>query len=370
MSIITVVVIVFSVLGALDRIMGGRFGLGKEFEKGFFLLGSMALSMIGMIVIAPWIADILEPLFEATWTYLRIDPSVVPAMLFANDMGGAPLATQVAANEQVGKFNALVVSSMLGATISFTIPYALGVVEEQQQKSVLLGILCGIATIPAGCLVSGLMLRMAIGQIMFQMLPMIVFSSVLILGLLLFCDTCIKIFEGFAVFIRGLITVGLVIGIIQFLTGKELINPMSTLEEGAMVCVNASVVLAGTFPLMHIISKLLQKPLCYIGGKMGINEMSALGFASSLVSNAPTFGFMHQMDEKGVVLNSAFGVSGAFVLGSHLAFTMAFDETYLPAVLVGKIVSGILAVLVANYVYNRRKGKELKQLYETGNNNR
>ena len=35
MDIITIVVIVFSILGALDYIIGGKFGLGKEFEKGF-----------------------------------------------------------------------------------------------------------------------------------------------------------------------------------------------------------------------------------------------------------------------------------------------------------------------------------------------
>ena len=83
-------------------------------------------------------------------------------------------------------------------------------------------------------------------------------------GLLKFSDTCVKIFSGFAVFIRGLITVGLAIGVVHFLTGKELLSPISTLEEGAMVCLNASVVLSGAFPLMHIVSKLLVKPLRYI----------------------------------------------------------------------------------------------------------
>ena len=88
MSVITIVMVVFSMLGALDRIFGCRFGLGKEFERGFMLLGTMALSMIGMIVISPWIAEILSPVFDAVWNLLRIDPSVIPASLFANDMGG------------------------------------------------------------------------------------------------------------------------------------------------------------------------------------------------------------------------------------------------------------------------------------------
>ena len=34
MDAVTAVMLVFSVIGALDRIIGNRFGLGKEFEKG------------------------------------------------------------------------------------------------------------------------------------------------------------------------------------------------------------------------------------------------------------------------------------------------------------------------------------------------
>lgn len=357
MDIITIVVIMFSVLGALDRIIGSKFGLGKEFEKGFGLLGAMALSMIGMIVITPWIASVLEPVFTFVWKYLHIDPSVVPAMLFANDMGGAPLATQIAVNAQVGGFNALIVSAMMGVTISFTIPFALGVVKHEQHEGLFLGVLCGIVAIPLGCLVSGIMLQIPLGALLLDLLPLLIFAGILGFGLLKYPDACVKIFSGFAVFIRGLITVGLVIGMIHFLTGKELVSPISTLEEGMMVCLNASVVLAGAFPFMWLVSKLLKKPLCYIGEKLGINELSALGFASTLVSSGPTYGLMYKMDEKGVVLNSAFSVSAAFVFGSHLAFTMAFNQDYIPAMLVGKLVAGVLAIFVAHYVYESRKRK-------------
>ncbi|MBQ2986377.1 MAG: ethanolamine utilization protein EutH [Tyzzerella sp.] len=360
MNIITVVVIVFSILGALDRIIGGRFGLGKEFEKGFGLLGAMALSMIGMIVITPWLASVLEPVFTFVWKYLHIDPSVVPAMLFANDMGGAPLATQIAVNEQVGGFNALIISSMMGVTISYTIPFALGVVKFEQHKELFLGVLCGIVAIPLGCLVSGLMLQISLGALLVDLFPLLIFAGIVGFGLLRYPDACIKIFSGFAVFIRGLITVGLVIGMIHFLTGNELVSPISTLEEGAMVCVNASVVLAGAFPFMWIVTKLLKKPLCYIGEKMGINEVSALGFVSTLVSSSPTFGFMYKMDKKGVVLNSAFSVSAAFVFGGHLAFTMALDQSYVPAMIVGKLVAGVFAIFVANYVYELKKKSNIK----------
>ena len=63
------------------------------------------------------------------------------------------------------------------------------------------------------------------------------------------------------------------------------------------------------------------------------------------------------MDKKGLVLNSAFAVSAAFVFGGHLAFTMAFDSTYVFPVIVGKLVSGVLALLLANIIFAKTDKK-------------
>ena len=47
---------IFALLGALDRITGGHFGLGKQFEEGILTLGSLALSMLGILTLAPVLA--------------------------------------------------------------------------------------------------------------------------------------------------------------------------------------------------------------------------------------------------------------------------------------------------------------------------
>ena len=44
--------------------LGNQFGIGKEFEKAFMLLDTMALSMIGMIVVSPMIANVMKPVSE------------------------------------------------------------------------------------------------------------------------------------------------------------------------------------------------------------------------------------------------------------------------------------------------------------------
>ena len=53
MNAITIVVLIFSLFGAADFLIGNKIGAGKEFEKAFSLFCPMALSMLGMIVIAP-----------------------------------------------------------------------------------------------------------------------------------------------------------------------------------------------------------------------------------------------------------------------------------------------------------------------------
>lgn len=355
MSVITIIMLIFSMLGAADRIIGNRFGLGAEFEKGFLVFGKNALSMIGMIVISPWIAEALTPVFRCTWEWFGIDPSVIPASLFANDMGGAQLAAEVAMDEQLGKFNGLIVSTMMGVTISFTIPFALGIVEEKLHRWLLLGLLCGVVTVPFGCLAGGVMLRIPLGTLVYNLLPIILFSGIIGFGLMKFPNACVKIFGVFAVVIKIIITIGLALGIFHFLTGVQLIRNMATLEEGAAICLNASVVMSGAFPLVYVLSKVLAKPLRVIGEKLEISALSAVGFLSSLASSITTFGVMNEMDEKGAMLNSAFAVSAAFVFAGHLAFTMALDATYLPAMIVGKLVAGFLALGVAFFLYQRIK---------------
>lgn len=353
MSPVTIVMLAFSVIGALDRIIGNRFGLGKEYEKGFMLLGNMALSMIGMLVLAPILSTMLEPVMAGFAGFTGMDPGVIPASLFANDMGGASLAVGVAQDKTLGQFNGLVVSSMMGCTISYTIPYSLSVVDKKNHKGLFLGILCGLATIPVGCFAGGLMLGVPVLSLLWNMLPLLLFSGLVVLGLLLLPEITVKIFSWLGVGMRALITVGLVLGGLSFLTGKEIVPGLGSMEDAAMICINSAIVLSGAFPLMNLVAKLLAKPLSYLGKKLGVNETAAMGLLSSLVTSTTTFEMVDRMDGKGIVLNSAFAVSAAFVLGAHLAFTLAFDGSCVAAMMVGKLIAGLLSLWLALLMYKR-----------------
>ena len=118
-EIIVYLMVVFMALGAVDRILGNRFGLGEKFEEGIMAMGSLALAMIGIICLAPVLANLLRPVVVPLYQALGADPAMFAGTLLANDMGGAPLAQELALTQEAGQFGGLIVGSMLGPTIVF-----------------------------------------------------------------------------------------------------------------------------------------------------------------------------------------------------------------------------------------------------------
>ena len=354
MNALSIIILIFSILGAIDYLIGNKIGIGEEFKKAFSMFTAMALSMLGIIVIAPAIGVWLTPFFEWFYSVLGLDPSIIPASLFANDMGGTTLSQAVCKTTEIGDYNAFVVSSMMGCVISFTIPFSLGVVKKEQHKNLFFGLLCGIATIPVGSYVSGLMCGLNAITLLLNLLPLIVFSGIVIVSLIFIPKISIKCFSVFGIIMKALAIIGLVCAVFTFLTKIEICSSFDTLENAAFICVNACVTLSGALPLMFIVSKLLEKPLSKLGSKIGINGVSAVSLLGSMVTSASTFGLMDKMDKKGVVLNSAFAVSAAFVFGSHLAFTLVFDAAYVFPMMVGKIISGICAIVLVLLLYKEK----------------
>ena len=354
MNAITVVVLLFSILGAVDKLLGDRFGLGKEFERAFSLFTPMVLSMLGILVLAPALGVWLMPAFDGFYAFFGIDPSIIPASLFANDMGGMTLAQAVCKTEGVGDYNAFVVSSMMGCTISFTIPFASSVVKPEQQREMFLGLLCGIITVPVGCFVAGLMCGLHPLAVLVNLLPLLILSVLIAAGLVFAPNGCIKVFSVFGKLMRAVSILGLILAIFTFLTKITVNEHFDTLENAASICVNACVTLSGTLPLMFLVSKLLGKTMGKLGAKLGVDDVSAVSALTTLVTNVPTFGAMEKMNKKGVVLNAAFAVSAGFVFGGHLALTMAFDKSYVVPMIVGKLVSGIFAVVLGLILYKEK----------------
>ncbi|BFL46942.1 ethanolamine utilization protein EutH [Lactonifactor longoviformis] len=352
-EIIIYIMVFFAALGAIDRIIGNRFGLGEKFEEGIMAIGALAVSMVGIIALAPVIANLLKPVIVPLFGFLGADPAMFAGSILANDMGGAPLAQALAIDPNAGDFGGLIVGAMLGPTIVFTIPVALGIIEESDRKYLATGVLAGVITIPIGSFVGGLVAGYSVMMVIRNLIPIILFALLIALGLWKFPDAMVKGFTYFGKFVVAVITLGLGAGIVEQLTGITLIPGMNPISEGFTVVADIAIVLAGAFPLVYVITKVFRTPLMKLGKVLGMNDVAAAGMVASLANSIPMFGMMKDMDKRGKIINVAFAVSAAFVFGDHLGFTAGFHQAMIFPMIVGKLVGGITAVILAVFISRR-----------------
>ena len=346
-EILIAIMAVFAVLGALDRIFGNRFGIGQEFENGILAMGSLALAMVGIITFAPVLANILKPVILPVYGFLGADPAMFAGSILACDMGGGPLAMSLTEDPEAALLGGVLCGSMLGATVVFTIPVALGILTPEDRPYLAKGILAGIVTVPVGILAGGLVAGFPLLKIAKNLIPIVLLAAVIAIGLWKAEKWMIKGFSLFGKGILALITAALAASIVETLTGFVIIPGLAPIEEGFQTVGAIAIVLAGAFPLVFVITKLLKKPLLKLGGLLRVNDIAAAGLVASLANSIATFGMVKDMDKRGKVVNIAFAVSAAFVFGDHLGFTAGFSPEMLPAVIVGKLAGGFSAIVIA-----------------------
>ena len=344
----------FAVLGAVDRVIGNRFGIGEKFEEGILAMGSLAMAMLGVICLAPVLAAVLKPVVVPVFSALGADPAMFAGSILACDMGGGPLAAELTADADAAALGGVITGSMLGATLVFTLPVAMGILEERDRPAMAKGVLCGIVTIPVGVLAGGLAAGFGIGMILRNLLPIVIFAALIALGLWKAEGAMIRGFAAFGKGVVAVITLALAAAILEELTGFSLIPGLAPLSEGFEIVGEIAIVLAGAFPLVYVVTKIFHRPLMKLGKILGINDPAAAGLVASLANSIATFGMVKDMDERGKVVNIAFAVSAAFVFGDHLGFAAGFAPEMILPMIVGKLVGGAAAVAVALLVVRER----------------
>ncbi|MTJ79909.1 MAG: ethanolamine utilization protein EutH [Telmatospirillum sp.] len=389
-DIIMYVMMTFLLIGALDRIFEqfggaervlGKVGLGavgrsiagagSEFEAGFTAMGSLALAMVGIIALAPVIAKVLGPVIMPVYHFLGANPAMFAGSILANDMGGFFLAREMAGGDTAAMlYSGLLLGAMMGPTIVFIIPVALGIIEKEDSRCMALGILAGIVTIPLGTIaggatamysgveVNGEIVPFTWNMLLVNMIPVIILAALICLGLKLMPQKMINGFQIFAKLLVTLITIGLAAAVVQRILGWTLIPGMDPIfmVEGdvpggvmrAMETIGSiAIVLLGAYPMVLLLTRWFDKPLMRAGSALKMNEIATGGMIATLANVIPMFGMMKNMDNRGKVINCAFAVSAAFTFGDHLGFTAGVMAPMILPMIVGKLVGGVTAVAVA-----------------------
>ncbi len=148
-EIIMYIMMFFMLIAAVDRILSqfggsarflGKFGKsieesGGQFEEGFMAMGALGLAMVGMTALAPVLAHVLGPVIIPVYEMLGANPSMFAGTLLACDMGGFFLAKELAGGDVAAwLYSGLILGSMMGPTIVFSIPVALGIIEPSDRR--------------------------------------------------------------------------------------------------------------------------------------------------------------------------------------------------------------------------------------------
>ena len=360
-DIILYIMLGFMAVGGIDYFIGKKIGLGIKYEEGFMALGALTMNMAGAVCIAPVLGEWLRPVLGPVFELFGASPAMFATTILACDMGGYPLAMSLAGVDlanmalasqeaiNAGNFAGLILGSMMGATIVFSIPVGLGLIDIEDRPFLAQGILIGLITIPLGCLAGGAVAGYGFLWMLRNLIPVIIFAIVVALGLFFIQKIMITIFLWFGRFIVAFLTIALVLAGIESATGITVIKGMAPISEAFAIVGSIAVVLAGAFGLVYILTKYLGKPLGKMGELLGMNKDAAAGMVATLANNIAMFSILKNMDNRGKVINVAFSVSAAFVFGDHLGFVAGIDKSMIVAVVIGKLVGGVTAVLIAYF---------------------
>ena len=363
-SVIMSVIVVFMLTGLIDKLRGNKRGYGERFDAGFQAMGDLALAVIGIIAVSPVLLLLLAPVVTPLYTLIGASPAMFPGSLLALDMGGYAMATQMAGdNAAVGNYAGIIVASMMGITLCFTIPYAPTVLKKEDHPVFAMGVLIGIITLPVGCLIGGLAMALtstplAFAELIINTLPVIALSVIICIGLFWKQKAMLKIFSAFGKGVSIVATTSLGIAVFQYLTGIRLPLFYLMVEENealgmvplefAIWLVGAiAIVLAGAFPMILFLNRRFGKFMDRFGKKAGVSSEASTGLLTQLASSIPVWSVVGDMDKRGKLLNVVFAVSGSFVLGDVLAFTGGVNPEMVFPVIAAKLSGGILAILLA-----------------------
>lgn len=334
------------ILGGADRLLGNKFGYGNKFEEGFRLLGPTALSMTGMICLAPVLADVLGRVIIPLYRAIGADPAMFGSIL-AIDMGGYQLAKELAVDSRIGSYAGIVVSSIFGCTLVFTIPVGMGMIYKEDRGLFARGIMLGLAAMPAGLLVGGILSGLSLTECLRQNLPVLAAALLLLFGLWKIPTQMIKGFCILAGGIRAVVTVGLMLAAVNSLCGWDLLPGMTPIEDAMRVVSSIGIVMLGSLPVAEFLRRLLEKPFAWLGARLGISSQSLTGMLISLVTSLPIFSQYQEMDKKGKTAVGAFLVSGTSLLAAHMGFVVSTQPDMLPALVCGKLCGAIAAFALA-----------------------
>lgn len=377
-TIVVYIIMACAIAGCLASVIKPESELGQQFVAGIDSIGPIFLPVAGIMASSPYLTAFVSAVFGPAYSAVGADPAMAATTFIAVDMGGYQLADALAETRE-SWIMAMVTGYMAGATIVFSIPVALKMLEKRDRKYLALGVMSGLLAIPIGVLVASAIiavshpmvrevvstnadatyqLALSWGQIGVNLIPLIIICVALAAGLKFKPDAMIKGFIVFGRVMESALKIVFVLVVVEYFTGVWStlfgsfgFDPIIADEEDIFRALEVSgaigMMLCGAFPMVYLIRRYLAKPLAKIGGAVGLSSDATAGLLAGSANVLALFSMVKDLRAKDKVICMAFAVCCAFLFGDHLSFTANFQPNLIVVVLAGKLAAGICAIVFA-----------------------
>ncbi len=390
-NIVIYIIMACAVAGAIAAIRNSEEGLGRQFMEGIHAIGHIFLPTAGIMASIPFLSWFIDKVCGPLFASIGADPAMAATAILATDMGGYQLA-EVLKESYEGWMMAMIVGFMAGATIVFSIPMGLAMLDKRDHKYMALGVMSGILTVPIGAFISSVIILLSNSKIrdiistnssstyeftisylaiLANLAPLFVFVILLALGLYFLPDLMVKLFMVFGRLLDAAIKLILVFSIVEIFTGlfsntigwwgfDPIIADTDDQFRALEVAGNIGIMLAGAFPMVYLIQKYAGKPIEAFGRRFGLSKEGSTGLLATVANILAMFKLIKSMPPKDKVINISFAVCAAFLLGDHLSFTANFQPTLILPVIIGKLAAGVIGIGFA-YWLSVPKALELEE---------
>ena len=353
--IISWILAIFALIGGLDCLLGNKLGLGSKFERALALMGPMATSITGIVIMVPVLSLGLQHTIVPLFAKIGFDPGVFGGLI-PIDWGGFFLARDLAVDPRWGLFGGINVAGTFGTALSFAIPLGMRTLgDKPKQDAFARGILEGLVILPVSLILGGLTAGLGLGEILWNSLPILILSALILWGIRKNLPLMVRIFTIFAQILRAIGIFGITISAFQQLSGVVLISQITPILDALRVICQIVVTMLGCLPLAEFLTIILRKPLEKLAVKVRTTPAALSDPLLTIASGTAGIIALQDFNERGIELNAAFIVYAVSALSAQLTFILNNAPDYMPSYMVSKLVGGFLAILFSIWMMNLRE---------------
>ena len=343
--------LIFALLGLLDLMLDGKLGLKGDFESGLATMGKLSLALVGFYSVGVSFVQNHAEAISAASASLPFDPSLIVGCLLAADSGALPIALKMARTPDLAVFTGALLGGGIGMTIGYSLPIFISTVKHDEISSVIRGFIAGLVVFPAGALVGGLILGLPVSDLVRNMIPAVLICLLLSIAVMFAQKKTLKALTIFGHVIRIISYLFFVISMVgMFLPQHALVDP-ALVKEILYMVMRMVIVACGGMVLSNIVLTRFPDKIEKASELLGINIYAVMGLVISCTQSVAMLALFSKMDRKGQIVNAAFAVCGAYILGGQFVFVASLTDTrQLTAFFFCKLIAGLLAIAAAAYL--------------------